>query len=101
MDVNGYRNVLVTKHLRQRALALQTELDLRTAGRLDLWRGRLKQKLHQSELIPALQAAHTWPERRALASEARDVGTLWAMAQAVNAHWPALGTWLRNHSRLS
>lgn len=99
LDANGYRQALVTKHTRQRALALQTEQDLRTAGRSDLWGGRLKQKLHRSELILALQGVRTWPERQALAANAGDVGKLWAAAQAVNAHWPAVGAWFRNRAK--
>lgn len=99
LGVPAYRQKLLTKHTRQRALALQIEQDLRTAGRSDLWAGRMRQKLHRSELMLALQAAPCWAERKALACAATEAGLAWATLQAVNAQWPALGAWFHNQAR--
>lgn len=99
LGADAYRQKLVTKHARQRALALQIECDLRMAGRSDLWCGRMRQKLHRSELMLALQAASTWAERWALAWTATEAGVAWASLQAVNAQWPALGAWFHNRSQ--
>ena len=99
LGAQAYRHKLVTKHTRQRALALQIEQDLRTAGRPDLWGGRMQQKLHRSELMLALQAAPSWAERLALALAATEAGVAWGALQAVNAQWPALGVWFHNQAR--
>lgn len=99
LSAQAYRQKLVTKHARQRALALQIEQDLRTAGRPDLWAGRMRQKLHRSELMLALQAAPSWAERLALALAATEAGVAWGALQAVNAQWPALGVWFHNQAR--
>lgn len=99
LDTAGYQQALMVKHTRQRALALQIEQDLRTAGRTDLWGGRVLRKLCQSELMLALWTASTWRERQALALSAQGAGVTWGVLQAINAQWPDLGTWLRNQSQ--
>lgn len=98
MDSAGYCQALAIKHTRQRALALQIHQDLTAAGRSDLWGGRMQRKLHQSELMLALLAAGSWGERQVLALKAHQAGVPWALLQAVNAQWPALGAWFRNRA---
>lgn len=98
LNAAGYKQALMVKHTRQRALALQIEHDLRMAGRSDLWAGRMLRKLRQSELMMALWAATTWRERQALALGAHGAGVAWGVLQAVNVQWPGVGTWLRNRS---
>ena len=98
LDATGYLQALAVKHTRQRALALQISHDLTVAGRADLWVGRMRRKLHQSELMLALLAADSWLQRQALAFDAHQAGRAWGVLQAINVQWPAWGAWLRNQA---
>ena len=87
---------LLTKHTRQQALCLQVEDDLATVDRSDLWPGRLRGKLHQSQVLLALAKTTSWRERSAVLRQARlsqaDAGTAWALLQALRLPWPAPDT---------
>jgi glycosyltransferase involved in cell wall biosynthesis len=88
------RQRLSVKHLRQRALYLQVQQDLKTVGRLDLWGEKLVKKLHQSELVLSLQEAQGWAERWTLLKEHSQAGMSWGLVQVLAAQWPELNlTW--------
>jgi hypothetical protein len=82
---------LLTKHTRQQALYLQVERDLATAGRIDLWPGRLRGKLQKSQLLLALAQATSWRGRWTVLRQAglnqADAGTAWALLQALRLPW--------------
>ena len=82
---------LNVKHHRQRALYLQVQQDLATVGRLDLWRGKLVKKLHQSELVLSLSEAQGWSTRWALLKQHSKAGWAWGFVQLLAAQWPELG----------
>lgn len=82
---------LNVKHRRQRALYLQVQQDLATVGRLDLWRGKLVKKLHQSELVLSLSEAQDWSTRWALLKQHSKAGWAWGFVQLLAAQWPELG----------
>jgi hypothetical protein len=96
LDAAGHAQRLRTKHQRQRALYLQVQQDLITAGRTDLWAGKMRRQLHRSELQLALLDASGWNERAALASHASHAGTVWAWVRALGAQWPGVGVMLSN-----
>lgn len=81
---------LNVKHRRQRALYLQVQQDLATVGRLDLWRGKLVKKLHQSELVLSLSEAQGWSTRWALLKQHSKAGWAWGFVQLLAAQWPGL-----------
>lgn len=80
------------KHQRQRALYQQVLQDLTVADRLDLWRGKMEQKLRRSELMLALQDAPSGRFRWKLVMEAQKAGRAWGAIQAIRARWPELVT---------
>jgi hypothetical protein len=86
------RQRLRVKHERQRALYQQVRQDLTVAHRLDLWKGRMEEKLRRSELVLALQDAQGWEERWRLARRYPMAGGAWPFVQALSAQWPELAT---------
>jgi len=99
LTVASNRQRLSVKHLRQRALYLQVQQDLKTAGRLDLWVGKLQKRLFRSELFLALQASSNWPERFSNLVQYSGAGWFWGVLQVVATSWPKLHVAWSNFSR--
>lgn len=80
-DKETQKKQLLTRFLRERAVYLQIENDLKTIGSAHLFKGRQKQKLVRANLGVAFMSATSVSELFLLAYQASQVSWLWKLRQ--------------------
>lgn len=101
LTVEANQKRLQTKHIRQHALYSQIRHDLLVVDREDLWAGRIRKKMHRSQLFLALQAARGWGPRLQVIALYPEAGQVWGFFQVILNQWPEIRLFWSNFRRKS